>query len=345
MSNQTKNNEEEIEVGSLFVVLGNGIKKLFRFIGKIFFIVFDFLIQILLFLKKHFVKIGVAAIIGGLIGLFLELKKEQHYGSDMLVQPNFESARQLYNNIEYYNDLVKQKDSVLLSKTFSISKADAATLKKFSITPIENENDIIKSYDDLILEIDTTSIKSYSFLQFKRAFTNYDYKNHLIHVEATKKNVFGGLDDVILASVTKNKHFNKVKNLTNENLNRTDSLLRKNLVQTDSLLGIYQKVMIERAKKENASTSIDLGNKNSESNELEVFKTKRTINNDLKEISEEKSEKSEVINVISNLQPVGYEVKGLTKNYIFQFALFAILGVILFLLMQQLNRYLENYKK
>ena len=35
-------------------------------------------------------------------------------------------------------------------------------------------------------------------------------------------------------------------------------------------------------------------------------------------IAIEKSNKYEVINVISNFQPVGYEIKGVTKNYAFQ---------------------------
>lgn len=344
MSNQPKNNEEEVDLGSLFVIIGNGFSKFFKFIGSIFTGLFHFLIQILLFLKKNIVKIGIAAIIGGAIGLFLEFQKDQTYGADMLVNPNFHSTNQLYNNIEYYNDLVKQKETALLAKTFKISDADAGSLKKFSILAIENENDIIAAYDALILDVDTLTVKSYSFDKFKRAFTDYDYKTHKIHVEATNKNVFGDLGDVILASITENKYFNKVKNLTNENLNRTDSLLRKNLVQTDSLLAVYKNVLIEKSKKENSSTTIDLGNTSNTTNELELFKTKNQLNEELKEVTEDISEKSEVVNVISNFQPVGYEITGIRKNLAFQYAIMATGIMILVLLLLQLNKYLENYK-
>lgn len=345
MSNQTKNNEEEIEVGSLFVALGNGLKNLFNFLGSIFKGIFDFLIQILLFLKKNIIKIGVAALIGGGVGLFLELNKEQAYGADMLVQPNFESTRQLYNNIEYYNDLIKQKDSTQLAKTFNVSKENAGSFKKFTILPIINENDIINSYDAFILDVDTLTVKSFSFNQFKRAFTDFDYKTHQIHVEATNKNIFGGLDDVILSSIIENKYFNKVKNLTNENLNRTDSLLRNDLSQTDSLLAVYKDVLLERAKKENAATSIDLGGKSDATNELELFNTKKDLNEDLKEVTEAISEKSEVVNVISKFQKVGYEISGISESLAFQFGTLAALVVIGLLLLAKLNRYLDNYKK
>ena len=59
----------------------------------------------------------------------------------------------------------------------------------------------------------------------------------------------------------------------------------------------------------------------------------------------EKSTKYDVINVISDFQPIGTEVKGITKNYIF---LLGALGggfMIFWLLIRQLNTYLENYKQ
>lgn len=338
--------KEEVELGSLFIIIGKGIAKLFNFIWNIFMEIFHVFISVLLFLKKHILKLAIAAVIGGVIGLFLETKKEAKFGSDLQVQPNFRSARQLYNNIRFYNDLVKQKDTMQLAKTFGLSKEEAASLKKFEIYPLRNENDIIASYDELVLSVDTTTVKSYSFDQFKRMFTDFDYKIHNITVQATKNNIFSKLDDVIISAITENKYFNKLKELTNENLNRTDQLLRKNLVQADSLHHIYKKVLVEEAKKEHGGTNIDLGGNGQKiSKELELFKTSKELNKDLKEVSEDKSEKSEVVNVISNFQPVGYEIKGIEKNYAFQLALASMGLLILVLLFIQLNNYLENYKR
>lgn len=345
MSNNPKNNDEEIEIGSLFVILGNGIQRFFNFIANIFNGFFHFLIKTLLFFKKNAIKLGIAALIGATIGFILELNKDQHYGADMLVQPNFESSRQLYNNIKYYNDLVKQEDSILLAKTFKISTTEAASLKKFEMFPLKSENDIITAYDELILEVDTLTAKSYSFDKFKRAFTDYDYKTHQIQVKATDKNVFGSLSGVIISSIVENEYFNKVKNLNNENLNRTDSLLRKDLVQTDALLAVYKSVLLEKAKKDNAATNIDLGGKSSSTKELELFQTKRSLNEELKRVTDDKSGKSEVINVISKLQSHGYKITGISKNLGFQIAALCVSLMILFLLLLQLNNYLKNYKK
>ncbi|MFN0728523.1 hypothetical protein [Polaribacter gochangensis] len=337
--------KEEIELGSLFIIIGKGFSNLFNFIATFFKGIFHLLILFLLFIKTNIIKLAIAAVIGGFIGTFFEFTKAPTFGADMQVQPNFKSTRQLYNNVNYYNDLVKQEDTITLAKTFNLSIEIAAKLKEFQIYPIKNGNDLLTSYDDLILSVDTLTAKSYSFEAFKNTFTNYDYRIHNIHVVATQNNVFSKLDEVIISSVVNNKFYNKVKRLTNENLNRTDSLLRQNLTQVDSLRRVYMTVLVEESKKENSGTSIDLGGTKTTSKELELFETNRRINKDLKEISEDKSEKSEVLNVISNFQPIGYEIKGIDNNYGFLISGLAVALMIMLLLLKQLNTYLNNYKK
>ena len=345
MSTSHNNNEEEVDLGSLFKIIGKGFQNLFNFIGNIFKGIFHFFISILIFLKDNIVKIGIASFIGFAIGVFIQVKSADKYESQMLVQPNFKSANQLYNNISYYNDLVKQKDTANIQKTFKIDKETAASLKKFTIEPIINENDIINSYNDFILDVDTTTVKSYNFEDFKASFSLLDYKIHKINVVSEKNDVFDKLDEVILSSVIKNKYFNRVKELTNENLNRTDSLLRTNLAQIDSLRVVYMKVMLEEAKKQNSGTSIDLGGKMRTTKELELFETNREINEELEDIVKDKSEKYEVINVISNFQPIGSEIKGVTRNIAFQLSVLGALAMIFILLLIKVNSYLNNYKK
>jgi hypothetical protein len=345
MSTNKNNNEEEVDLGSLFVIIGKGFSKFFNFIGSIFKGVFHVVISILIFLKENIIKIGVAAIIGLIAGVFLEVKKTDTFESELILEPNFKSARQLYDNINYYNNLVKQKDTVGLEKTFKLDKQYATSLKKFIIEPIETESDIIKSYNDFILSVDTTTVKSYTFLEFKTSFTSYDYKFHKVTVTATTNDVFDKLDDIIISSVVNNKYFNRLKELTNKDLNRTDSLYRKNLTQIDSLRKVYMEVMVAEAKKQTTGTSIDLGGEKRTTKELELFATNKSINADLKFITKEKSTKYEVVNVISNFQPIGTKVKGVTKNYAFLLGVIGGSLMIAFLLLFKLNKYLGNYKK
>ena len=339
------NNEEEVDLGSLFVIIGKGFSNFFNFIGNIFKGIFHFFISILIFLKENSFKIGIAAIIGFAVGIFLEIKSSDTYSSVMLVQPNFKSVNQLYNNINYYNDLVEQKDTVGIQNTFNLDKETAASLKEFSIEPIANENDIINAYNDFVLEVDTATVSSYAFEDFKASFKDLDYKTHEINVIAEKNDVFNKLDEIIISSVVKNKYFSRVKELTNENLNRTDSLLRQNLSQVDSLRKVYMQVMIEEAKKQSNGTSIDLGGEKRSTKELELFATKRSLNSELKNVVIDKSEKYEVVNVISNFQPVGYKIDGVSENKAVQFSILGILLMVLILLFTKINTYLGNYKK
>ena len=133
--------------------------------------------------------------------------------------------------------------------------------------------------------------------------------------------------------------------ITNKTLNRTDSLYRQNLIQVDSLRNVYMKVMIEESKKQTSGTSIDLGGQKSKTKEIDLFGTNRKINQDLEEIAIRKSTEYDVINVISNFQPIGTEVKGVTKNYIFLLGSLGGALMIFWLLLRQLNTYLENYKQ
>ena len=340
-----QNNEEEVDLGSLFIIIGKGFSKFFNFIGSIFKCIFDFLIEILLFLKKNIIKIGLATIFGAICGFFLQSNSPEKYGSDLLLEPNFKSVMQLYNNIQFYNDLVKQKDTIGLVKAFNLNKEDAASLKKFTVEPIVNENDIINGYNEFITEVDTTTVRSYSFDEFKASFSDYDYKIHKVQVISEKNNVFKKLENKIISSIVENKYFKRLKELTNENLNRTDSVYRENLAQIDSLRKVYMTVMIEEAKKQSTGTSIDLGGEKRTTKELELFETNRRINSDLKDLADQKAAEFEVINVISNFQPVGYEINGVTKNYIFILGALSAALMIVFLLLLKLNKFLENYKK
>ncbi|WP_299054254.1 hypothetical protein [uncultured Polaribacter sp.] len=342
----TNKNEEEVDLGSLFVIIGKGFKNFFNFIGSIFKGIFHFIITILIFLKANIIKIGIATIIGAIVGVFIEVKSPTTYESELLLEPNFKSTRQLYNNINYYNNLVKQKDTIGLANTFNIDKQDAASLKKFEISPVINDNDIINSYDQFIEEVDTLTVKSYSFQDFKTSFSIYDYNAHKVRVVSEKNDIFNKLDAVIISSIVKNTYFNKLKSLANENLNRTDSLFRQNLTQIDSLRKVYVEVMLQEARKpESNGTNIDLGGVKKTTKELELFETNIEINEELVDVNKEKGTEYEVINVLSNFQPIGTKLEGVSNNYAFLLGGLGAVFMILILVLAQLNAFLISYKK
>lgn len=345
MASNQKQNEEEVDLGTLFAIIGRGFNNFFNFIGNIFKGLFHLLTLFLLFVKKHFIKFAIAGIIGGGVGAFFHIKKDDVYASEMLIEPNFESTRQLYNGIQYFDNLIEQKEYEKISKVFNISLEKAETLRKIFISPNETENDIVKSYDKLIRSVDTIAAKSYLYDNFKKSFTEHDYRFHTIYVSSTDKTIFPALRDVIINVLEENSYFSRLVDLNNENLNRTDSINRRNLSQLDSLSKVYMQALLEESKKEFKGTNVALGDSQESKKELELYEIKRGINQDLTNIVLDRSKKSRVVNIISDFQPVGFKVVGLENNYAIIGFLGAIGVVFLFLALMELNKYLESYHK
>jgi len=344
MSENKKNNDEEIDLGSLFIIIGRGLTKLFSFIGNIFKGIFHFLIECLLFLRKNLVILLIAGIIGAIVGFFLEKKSGTKYEANLTVRPNYNSSRQLYNNIKFYNDAIKEKDYSLLSSVFKISEEEAKSLRSFNIEPFTNENDIITAFDLLATQVDSITFKSYSYDKFNRSFTDYDYEVHKISVVATKNDVFQKLSIPIISSITNNEYFKNLKSSNNENLMRTVSLIQRNLKQADSLHSVYRKAILDKSKTTNSGTNINFEQKTREaSSELQLFETTLVLNQNLVMVNHQLSEESKIINIISNFQPIGHKIKEIERNKTFQFSVIGIALTIMFLLIFKLNHYLKNY--
>ena len=215
MSTNQTNNEEEVDLGSLFIIIGKGFSNFFNFIGNVFKGIFHLIILFLLFIRKSAIKIIIVGFSFGLIGFFLDYNKEVVFESKMLVQPNFNSAKQLYSNISFYNDLVLQKENSLIASIFNITDKEAESLRSFYIEPIINGNDIINGYDKLALSVDTLAIKDYSIKEYRNTFTDFDYSVHEIKIKATENKIFIKLDSTILNSISNNTFFKNVSFVNN----------------------------------------------------------------------------------------------------------------------------------
>lgn len=345
MSTKQQNTEEEVDLGSLFQIIGKGFSKIFNFIVNIFKGLFHILIIALLFFRKHALIIIISGVVLGAVGYFLDFNKEKVYESTMLVKPNFKSTKQLYGNIKFYNDLVLQEEDSLLMSTFNLSLTEAKSLKSFTIKPIKNENNIISGYNDLALSVDTLAIKNYTIDDYKKSFTEYDYQVHEIKIKSTQNKIFTKFDEIILSSVVNNDFFKKLKESENKNLNRSDALFKKNLKDADTLRKVYMKALLDEANKKTQGTSIDMGRGGSENKEIELFKTSRDLNSYLNKINLDKAEKSEIVNVISSFQKVGKKSGRLRDTKAFLLLAVGLLGAVVFLLLKEFNTYLNNYKK
>jgi len=345
MAEQNIPQDGEVDLGSLFKVIGKGFQNLFKSIGQFFKTIFHFLILFLLFLRNNMLKLGIAMFIGATIGLYLDLTQPKLYSSTMIVEPNFKSAQQLYKNINFYHELVKQKDSSLLAQTLKISENEASKLKGFYIEPIKNQNEKYQFFNDFIQDIDTTTIRNIDIKEFKKGFSDYNYNYHQIKVKSFSNIIFEKLSIPIISSIENNPYYKYQKKINDENLHQNERVLVKSLREVDTLRKIYNEVLITEAKKMETGTSITLAQGVKKTEEIELFNQSLELNEELIDNNKEKAETTEILNVVSTFSKVGIKERGLQKKWTFVLGLSLGLAMLTFILFRQLNSYLINYRK
>ena len=343
---QTPPPSDEIDLGQLFQMIGNGFKKFFNFIDSIFKGIFHVIILFLLFLQKHFIKFVVAGVIGLTIGIFLDMNKEPKYISTMVVEPNFNSVQQLYNNINFYNELAKANDSAALAETMDITMSEAATIKKFAVESYSDENQKVQLFDKFVRSLDSATQKAIDMENYLKNFNSLDARFHTISVTASNNDIGKKIEPFIIGSISKNDYFKLQQRINDQNINLQDSIYKSQLVGIDSLQRLYKRVMEKEAEKPLQGTSISLGENGSQENkELALINQVDKLKQNLVSLNEERANKSSILNVISAFPRRGVEIKGIWNSNKFRIPL-AFIGItLLFLSLWNLNSYLKNYKK
>ncbi|TRZ46038.1 hypothetical protein [Robertkochia solimangrovi] len=352
--NKSQNSSEEIDLGNLFLVIGNMFKNFFEFLASIFSGLFHLIILFLIFIQKHFLKLLVAGLIGLIVGVFLDNKKGPRFISTMVVEPNFNSAQQLYNNINFYNELAMAGDSVALAEALDtnpndevldITPAEASAFKSFSIESYADENQKIMLFDQFVRNLDTSTQKTINMEKFLENFNSFDARFHTISVVANNSFVAKKSQPAIISSIQRNAYFESQKNISIENLNIQDSIVKMQLTEIDSLQKLYKLVLLKEAEKPLQGTNISLGEgKGSENKEMALIRERNELKENIVELNEERANKSSIINIISDFPRRGVEIKGFTKSYVFMLPV-TLIGVCLLLLsLLQLNKFLKSYK-
>ena len=262
----------------------------------------------------------------------------------MVVEPNFKSAQQLYKNIDFYNELIQQKDTNLLAQTFYISKNEASKLKGFFIEPIKNENEKYEFFNNFIQEVDTTTVKNIDIKEFNKNFTDFDFRYHQIKVISLSNDIFDELNTPIINSIENNLYFNNRKKINDQNLLQNEKVFLKSLQEVDTLRKIYNEVLITEANKTESGTNITLAQGTKKTSEIELFKESLTLNKSLIENNIEKAETTEIINVISKFSKIGVKQRNIEKTMTFILGIGLGLLMLIFILLKQLNKVLIDFK-
>lgn len=336
---------EEVDLGQLFKLIGNAFDRFFKFIGGIFKGIFRIVILLLLFLQKHILKLIIVGVVGLAVGLYLDLTIKPRYVSTMVVEPNFNSVQQLYNNIDFYNELARAKDSSGLADVLGITKGEARTIKKFKVESYSDENQKILLFDRFLRSLDTTTRKAIDMETYLKNFNSFDARFHSISIIATDSRIAKKIQPIIINSISGNDYFHLQKYISDVNISLQDSLYNKQIKEIDSLQVLYKRVMLAEAERPMQGTSINLGDNGSRDNkELALVNKIEELKSNLVDLNYERANKSSILNVISDFPNKGVKQKGILKSYkvLVPFCM-VILALLVFTLLS-LNTYLKNYK-
>jgi hypothetical protein len=337
---------EEVDLGQLFKLIGDAFNRFFRFIANIFKGIFHLIILFLLFIQKNFIKFAIVGFVGLAIGIYLDINKEPRYISTMVVEPNFNSVQQLYNNINFYNDLAKAEDSTALAQALNISTKEASSIKEFKAESYSDENQKVQLFDKFVRSLDTTTQKTIDMESYLKNFNSLDARFHTVSVIATDNGIAKKIQPTIINSISRNGYFNLQKDISDINIKLQDSLYNKQITEIDSLQLLYKKVMLKEADRPMEGTSISLGeNGGKENKELALINKMEDLKRGLVALNEERANKSSILNVISDFPRKGVEVKGILKSYKFLVPASLLVLTLLILGLLSLNTYLKNYKK
>lgn len=337
---------DEVDLGQLFKLIGNAFDRFFRFVSRIFTGFFRLILLFLLFIQKHFIKFVAVIVIGLALGVYLDMKKEPLYISSMVIEPNFNSVQQLYNNIGFYGELARARDSLALAEVLNITPQEALSIRGFKVESYSDENQKIVLFDKFVRSLDSTTKRAIDFKAYLKNFNSLDARFHTISVTASDNSVAKKIQPAIISSISNNNYFNLQKSISDSNIKLQDSLYNKQITEIDSLQSLYQKVMLKEAERDIQGTNISLGEKGTQQNkELSLINKMEELKLGLVELNIERGNKSSILNVISDFPRKGVREKGILKSYKFLVpTLFLILSAIASVFLA-LHKFLKKYKR
>ncbi len=342
--NAKENSSDDIDLAQLFKLIGNAFTTIFIFIANIFKTAFHFFILLLQFIRVHFFKLIVAIFLGLGIGGYMDYTALPRYRSSMIVQPNFNSVQQLYNNIEFYDQLAKQQESKALAEALNISESAAGDVKKVIISSFSDQTQRIKQFSEFIQGLDSVSQKQVHYEDYLKNFNDINAKFHKIEIETTSPGVAKRCQKAIVTSIENNEYFKLQKEINDDNIALRDSIIEQQQKEINDLQTFYKEIKVLEAKKPDGTTSINLAeNKTDQISEIELLNHEKELKDEKISLNKEKANTKSTINIISEFPNKGTLVNDFFSKKIVLTPILFMSVLFLTLAMVSLNRYLRNY--
>jgi hypothetical protein len=351
---QQPQESEEVDLGQLFKMIGNIFEKFFAFIGRLLNKLFLSFVWLIFFVKKHILKIIIAAIIGFAFGYFKEIKGEPIYKSTTVIKQNYDTGENLYRAIDYYNELIAERDSITLGAVLGISSSKASSLITLGVESVITENDKLKNFDRYTKGLDSVVAATVTFEEFVKNSKEFQYPVQRIIIKAKEKNVFGTVISKIVEKIEATEYFQTEQKKDLEELNRLQKSIQASLEASQELQSVYKRVLetpTNEKKSLGTQTSITIDNKDDRkvTKEFELYNNDVALRRELVAIQRKKEDKQFIIEVVSSQENQGtidnskqFLGKRLNVKIYYMLILMILASVVLLAL--HFIKFLEKYK-
>ncbi|WP_396636222.1 hypothetical protein [Maribacter sp. R77961] len=223
-SNQVKNSDE-IDLGQLFQLIGNGFNSLFKVFLRLF-----------VYLKKNALILLGLLVVGAGIGYGLNQIVSKKLKTEVIVKPQMESKNYLYDVIDEVRANIKSKNTDFFKsigiENIDYNGLDIAISRVNVDTSSESDKqylELLKSFDDTDAIADIVRVELQNKSSYNHRITFF-YKN----VEQGK-----GFSKKVMQYINSNDHFNGLLEIYQAN---TISRIEENkrlLVQVDEIIANY----------------------------------------------------------------------------------------------------------
>jgi len=343
---------EEVDLGQLFKLIGNGFRNFFNFIGSILNRLFLAFVWMVFFVKKHFLKIALAGIIGFAYGFIKQKTGDPVYKSEIVIKQNYSTGENLYNTLIYYNELIKNGDSIALSENLKIQPSEANMIVDLELESVLNENNKLKLFDNYSKELDSTLASTFMFETFVENSNEYDYQIQKITLKSLSKKTYTNVFTQIIENIESTEFIKNEQKKDLTELNNRENIIKQSLQASDSLQKVYKNVLeksVEKVAGGETSITFEGSDDNNITKEYELYNSDLVLRRELVNIQREKEDIENIIEIVSSGQNEGtldnsQDVFGLNLNKNLFYGLLLALLVFGILLTLEFLKFLEKYK-
>ncbi|WP_347923220.1 hypothetical protein [Pontimicrobium sp. SW4] len=344
---------EEVDLGQLFKLIGNAFERFFKFIGSIFNKLFLAFVWFVFFTKKHFLKLVIAGIIGVILGVVKQKIEDPVYKSTIVIKQNYDTGEHLFNTIEYYNSLIKQKDSIEVSKIFQIKPKQAADIIELEMESNLTDNEKLQLFDEYRQSLDSTLAITINYKDFLENTKDYNYNIQKLTLKSKSKTNFNPVLDTIISNIANSEFFKNEKEKKISDLNRRDEAINTSLKESKELQEVYKKVLDKPTEEQprGTTTMISVGDSKEKSftKEYELFSKDLELRMDLVENETNRKNLEDIIEIVSSQDGDGTrdnrtKLFGIETSWTISLSIKLILVSLLLLLLIEFVKYLERFK-